>query len=145
MKRQQTIQFLITLLMAPVIMVAQEYRATILGQVVDSSQSAIPRATVKAIKPDTNFSKETVTNEQGIYTISGLDPGLYNLTITASGFQTTHRNSIVLQVAEKQNLKVTLEVGAVTQEVTVEGTQELVQSASASRVSCRNIPQRSSC
>ncbi|MBI4889282.1 MAG: TonB-dependent receptor [Acidobacteria bacterium] len=112
---------------------AQEYRATILGQVMDSSKSAVPKATVKATKQDTGISKETVSNEQGIYTIPGLDPGVYDITITASGFQTTRRNGIVLQVAEKLNLNISLEVGQISQEVTVTGEQELVQTASASR------------
>ena len=70
-------------------MVAQEYRATILGQVVDSCQSAIPRATVKAIKPDTNFSKETVTNEQGIYTVE------YEITDAVGLKRTTYKTDEV--------------------------------------------------
>ncbi|MBI5280395.1 MAG: carboxypeptidase regulatory-like domain-containing protein [Candidatus Solibacter usitatus] len=112
---------------------AQEYRATILGQVTDTSKSVIPKATVKATKQDTNLSKETITNEQGIYTLPSLDPGVYTVTVGSSGFQTTRRTDIVLQVAEKLNLNVVLEVGQITQEVTVVGEQELVQTASASR------------
>ncbi|MBI4875407.1 MAG: TonB-dependent receptor [Acidobacteria bacterium] len=112
---------------------AQEYRATILGQVSDASRAAVPRVAVKATKQDTNISNETVTNEQGIYTIPGLEPGMYTVTVTAAGFQTMRRTGIVLQVAEKLNLNVVLEVGQVTQEVTVVGEQELVQTATASR------------
>ncbi len=112
---------------------AQEYRASLLGQVSDASKSAVPNATVKATKQDTNVSKETVTNEQGIYTIPGLDPGVYTVTVTASGFQTVRRSEIVLQVAQKLSLPITMEGGAVTQEITVVGEQELVQTATASR------------
>lgn len=112
---------------------AQDYRATILGQVQDSTKSSVPNATVKATKVDTNVSKETVTNSAGVYTIVGLDPGRYNVVVTASGFQTVRRTDIILQTSEKLNLPITLEVGAVTQEITVVGEQELIQTATASR------------
>ena len=45
---------------------AQDFRANILGQVVDSSRAAIANAKVAATKDDTNFSRETVTNGEGI-------------------------------------------------------------------------------
>ena len=66
----------------------------------DSSKAAIPKVVVKATKQDTNVSNETVTNEQGIYTVPGLEPGVYTVTVTAAGFQTMRRTGIVLQVAE---------------------------------------------
>jgi hypothetical protein len=112
---------------------AQEYRATLLGQVVDGSKAAVPTAVVKATKQDTNVVKETLTNEQGIFSIIGLDPGVYTVTVSAQGFQTARRTDIVLQVAEKLNLPISLEVGAMTQEVTITGAQELIESATASR------------
>jgi hypothetical protein len=112
---------------------AQDFRATILGQVMDGQRAAVPNAAVKATKTDTNVTKETVTNTEGVYTLAGLDPGRYVVTITANGFQTVRRTDIVLQVAEKLNLPVTLDVGAVTQEITVVGDQELIQTATASR------------
>ncbi len=112
---------------------AQEYRATILGQVTDPSGAAIPNATVKATNEATNVSRETVTTAAGVYTLVGLEPGRYTVTVTASGFSTVVRSGIVLQVAEKLNLPIGMEVGAVTESVTVFGEQELIQTASASR------------
>ena len=112
---------------------AQDYRATLLGQVLDSTKSVIPRATVKATKVDTNATKETITNDAGIYTLVGLDPGRYTIVVTANGFQTTRRTDIVLQTSEKLNLTILLEVGSVSQEITVSGEQELIQTATASR------------
>ncbi len=112
---------------------AQDFRANILGQVSDQSRSAIPGATVRATKDDTNVSRETVTNAEGIYTLVGLDPGRYTVTITANGFTTVRRSGIVLQVAERLNLPISMEVGQVTESITVVGEQELIQTASASR------------
>jgi len=64
---------------------AQDFRATLLGQVLDSQGAAIPKATVKATKTDTNVTNETITNDEGIYTLPGLNPGRYTVTITAGG------------------------------------------------------------
>jgi hypothetical protein len=111
----------------------QDFRASILGLVQDSTGAAIPGASVKATKEDTNVSRDTVTNSSGLYTLVGLDPGRFTVTITANGFSTLKRTGIVLQVAEKLNLPVTLEVGQVTESVTVVGEQELIQTATASR------------
>ena len=112
---------------------AQEFRASILGEVRDSSGAAIPNATVKATKQDTNVSRETVTSAAGVYTLVGLDPGRYVVTVTASGFTTVQREGIVLQVAEKLNLSINMEVGQVTESVLVTAQQELIESTTASR------------
>jgi hypothetical protein len=111
----------------------QEFRATILGEVRDPSGAAIPNAVVRATKEDTNVSRETVTNNAGVYTLVGLDPGRYTITVTAQGFATVRREGIVLQVADKLNLPITMELGAVTESITVVGEQELIQTATASR------------
>jgi hypothetical protein len=112
---------------------AQEFRATILGTVTDPSGASVAGASVKATKDDTNVSRETKTTADGVYAVIGLDPGRYTVTISANGFQTLRRTDIVLQVAQKLNLNAKLEVGAVSQEVTVVGEQELIQTATASR------------
>ncbi len=111
----------------------QEFRATVLGLVQDPSGAAIVNASVKATKEDTNVTRETVTSSAGVYTLVGLDPGRYTVTITAEGFTTVRRAGIILQVAEKLNLPVTLEVGQVAESVTVVGEQELITTATASR------------
>ncbi|MBL8228003.1 MAG: TonB-dependent receptor [Bryobacterales bacterium] len=112
---------------------AQDYRATVLGYVLDASRSPVPGATIKATKEDTNVSREAQTSPAGLYTISGLDPGRYTITVSANGFTTQRRTGIVLLTADKVNLTFTLEVGAVTQEITVVGEQELINTATASR------------
>lgn len=112
---------------------SQEYRATILGEVVDPAKAPVPNATVRATKEDTNVSRETVTNDRGVYSIGGLDPGTYTIVVTADGFQTERRTGIVLQTADKLNLMFNLQIGTVAQEITIVGEQELIQTATASR------------
>ena len=112
---------------------AQEYRATLLGTVTDPSGAPIPGAIVRAVKADTNVPRETVTNIGGFYTLIGLDPAEYTVTVTANGFKTVINSRIVLQTAQKLNLPLKLEVGQMMQEVTVVGEQELIETTTASR------------
>jgi len=112
---------------------AQDFRATITGQVKDPSGAPIVNANVKAVKEGTNETKETKTNAEGLYTLTYLDPGRYAVEITSQGFSTLNRTGIVLLTADKLNLSVTLEVGQVTQAITVVGEQELIQTQTAAR------------
>ena len=112
---------------------AQEFRASILGQVTDPTGATIAGVKVRATKTDTNVSREVETTSEGFYNLPGLDPGRFTVTLTKEGFQTVRRTEIVLQVAEKLQLSVRMELGSVTQEVTVVGEQELIQTATASR------------
>ena len=75
---------------------AQEFRATVKGQVADTSQAALPGATVTVQNLDTNEVATATTNDQGNYTIPFLRPGLYTLTVEMSGFQTTTRKDMRL-------------------------------------------------
>ncbi|MGH9660790.1 MAG: carboxypeptidase regulatory-like domain-containing protein, partial [Bryobacteraceae bacterium] len=111
----------------------QDSRATLTGQVSDPSGSAVPGAVVKAVHADTNVAKETQTNQTGLYTLPYLDPGTYTVNVTASGFKDLRHAGIVLRVADRQNLPLRLELGAVTEQVTVTGEQELIQTTTASR------------
>ena len=66
---------------------AQEFRATIKGTVADTSQAALPGATVTVQNQDTNEVATATTNNEGAYTIPFLRPGVYTLTVEMGGFQ----------------------------------------------------------
>ena len=112
---------------------AQDFRASLSGKVTDPSGAVVPNATVKALNRQTNVSKETKTSSEGFYTIPYLDPGQYDVEAVAPGFQTVKRESVVLEVADKQNLPFQLIVGQTTQEVTITATQEIIQTSTADR------------
>ena len=108
----------------------QDFRATITGQVTDSSKSAVPNADVKATNLANNELKETKANSSGYYSLPYLNPGTYKVDVSAPGFQTLIREGIILQVADKLNLPLVLQVGQMTQEVTVVGEQAVIQTCS---------------
>lgn len=112
---------------------AQDFRANLLGQVSDASGAVIPNATVKAVNVDTNITTEVKSTTNGFYNLPYLAPGVYNIEVMAPGFKQLRRTGIVLQVADKVELPLRLEVGDLTQEVTVVGQQELLDTATASR------------
>src|SRR5215471_6986178 len=85
---------------------AQEFRATLTGTVTDPTGAAIPNATVKAVNTATNTASETKTNNDGLYTIPLLEPGVYNVDFSANGFQLLKRDSITLAVGQRATLTV---------------------------------------
>src|SRR5215510_6330809 len=112
---------------------AQDFRATITGTVSDQSGSAIAGAKVRAVQRNTNQAIEVDTNQEGRYTLPYLQPSSYDIEVTAPGFHKTKRENLTLMVAEKVDLPFQLEVGQMTQEITVTAeATELIRTADAS-------------
>jgi hypothetical protein len=111
---------------------AQEFRATVRGQILDTSNAALPGATVTMTNTATNEVASTVTNAEGNYTIPFLRPGTYQMTVELQGFQPQTRSGIVLQVNQTATINVTLGVGALTEEVNVTA-ETLLETSNASR------------
>ena len=112
---------------------AQDFRATLSGQVTDPSHAAIPGANVKATNLNNNAVKEAKTNIGGFYTLPYLDPGDYAVEVTAAGFQSVKRDSVTLRVADKVSLPFELTVGQMTQVFTVTAQQEVLDTGTADR------------
>jgi hypothetical protein len=112
---------------------AQEVRASITGIVADPSGAPVVGATVTATNVTQNTSNSTTTNEAGTYNIPFLPPGSYRLSVKAQGFKTLVRENITLQAQDRARLDVTLEVGDLTQSVTVSADVSLLQTETASR------------
>jgi hypothetical protein len=112
---------------------AQEFRATIRGQVVDSSQGALPGATVTVQNTETNEVVTATTNQEGTYTIPFLRPGLYTLSVEMPGFQKHSRTDMRLEVNQTATVNVTLNVAGVAEEVNVTSETPLLETSNAMR------------
>jgi Carboxypeptidase regulatory-like domain/TonB-dependent Receptor Plug Domain len=112
---------------------AQEFRATVKGQVVDSSNAALPGATVSVQNTDTNEVATATTNQEGNYTIPFLRPGQYTLTVEMSGFQKYTRTAMRLEVNQTATINVQLGVAGVAEEVTVLSEAPLLETSNANR------------
>jgi len=94
---------------------------SITGTVKDPSGAAIPGAAVVVASPERGITRNTTTNSTGDYNESALPEGSYNVIVTANGFKKFQAKNVKLDVAEKARVDVSLQVGAATTEVVVEG------------------------
>lgn len=111
---------------------AQETRGQILGRVTDQSGAIVVRATVKAVNTATNVATTASTNESGDYVLPFLIPGAYNVSVQMAGFRDFLQEGILLRVADKATVNITLQVGQASERIVVEGTAPLVESSTAS-------------
>jgi hypothetical protein len=96
-----------------------QYRAGIQGVVVDAKGALVPGATVTLTSLETNISRGAETAGDGVFTISSLAPGRYSLTVEKNGFKKKVVQDVIVAAEQMQSLTVSLEVGEVTQSVTV--------------------------
>ncbi|MBI1354924.1 MAG: TonB-dependent receptor plug domain-containing protein [Acidobacteria bacterium] len=94
--------------------------ATVTGIVTDAADAVIPGATVAIMNTGTGISREITTGPAGSYTITSLQPGQYELTVVSEGFSTYIQQGIELQTGQTLRADVRLELGQVTESVTVD-------------------------
>jgi len=113
---------------------AQDFRASITGQVTDSAHAVIPGAAITAVSVETRQSYTTKSDKQGAYSLLYLLPGTYTVTIKAESahFQTMVYNKIILNSSQQMGLNVTLTPGNVAQEVVVTADSVDLDTVSAS-------------
>ena len=98
---------------------AQETRSAIFGRVSDQQNATIPAATVVVTNADTNTTMTLSTNETGYYEANLLIAGNYRITVEKPGFRKLIRSGIVLPISARVELNVTLQLGDVTDSVSV--------------------------
>lgn len=110
---------------------AQVTNATLVGTITDPSGGALPGVTVTARNVDTGFTRTVPTNETGAYRLEFLPVGRYSVEAVLSGFKTEIRSGIVLAVNDSVRIDLTLQLGAVSETVTVEQPTPLVNTVTA--------------
>jgi hypothetical protein len=114
----------------PLCALAQETRGNISGTVRDP-QGVVPGASITITNVDTNISQHLVTNESGYYEAPLLNPGNYSVTVEMTGFRKATRASIALGVGQQVSVPFTLEVGAISEEITVRAETPLLDTTTA--------------
>jgi hypothetical protein len=110
---------------------AQYTTAEISGVVKDAQGAVIRGATVTATQVASGFNVERVSDAAGRFLLAGLPVGDYVLSVAREGFKTFTERGLVLQVSQKVDIPVTLQVGQVTDAVTVTGMIPLLQTVNA--------------
>jgi hypothetical protein len=112
---------------------AQDSHGSMVGQVTDSTQAVIPSAVVRATRTETNQSIETKTDEAGYFALAFLPAGNYKVEVSAQGFKTLIRENVALEADDTLSLPMILEIGKVSEHVTVSSDADKVQTSTASR------------
>ena len=99
--------------------VAQTERGTISGVVRDTTGAAVPGVAVKVINTATNVAANVVSSGSGTYSAVNLQPGVYRVEATLTGFQTSNVTGITLPAGGTVRVDVTLNLGAVTESLDV--------------------------
>ena len=97
------------------------------GTVTDTSGAVLPGADVVAKADETGTTLTAVTNERGIFNIPGMPIGRYTVTVSLQGFKTVALSDIRLNTATAAEVSVKLELGQLTETVTVKSGTEVVQ------------------
>ncbi|MDE0263342.1 MAG: TonB-dependent receptor [Bryobacterales bacterium] len=119
------------LLMGAAIGLAQT-NATLTGTVSDASGAVIPGAEIVIMNMETGESYTTATNETGSYTIPFIKPGTFELIVTTAGFKQYTREGIRLDTASSARADAVMELGEVTESVTVEADVPLLKTENSS-------------
>jgi hypothetical protein len=111
------------------------------GTVVDTSGAVIPGADVAAKHLGTGVVTNAVSNAEGVFSLASLRIGTYTVTVTLQGFKTVVIENVVLNSAAPTAVKATMEVGGVSEQVTVSSASEIVQTQSATVAQTINTNQ----
>ncbi|HXJ93259.1 MAG TPA: carboxypeptidase regulatory-like domain-containing protein [Terriglobia bacterium] len=119
------------LLFAPGLNFAQVYYGGIAGSVTDPSGASVPGVSVTITNKGTQTVFHTTTNEIGSYHVGQLVPGVYSVRAESTGFQTSITDDVKVDVGTDSTVNVTMQVGQVTQEVTVGAKAPVLETTNA--------------
>ncbi len=120
--------------------------AAVTGLVTDPNGRSVPGVIVLITNLGTNIVSRTVTNDQGIYRVPSLQPGIYRMTLDKDGFKSIVKSGVELHVQDVASINFELQVGSVNETVTVEAgglsinTTDATVSTVVDRQFAENLP-----
>ncbi len=116
--------------------------STITGVVSDSGGGVLPGATVVVASNATGTKSEAVTNTNGAYSVPALSAGVYTITVSLAGFKTRVISDVRVQLGVPTTLNATLDVGELTETITVSGASaELINTLTPAVTATMNVDQ----
>ena len=112
---------LLWLLLFSTSLLAQTFRGTILGTVIDPQGAVVAGAKVTVHNVNTGLERTTQTSADGSYSLPELPIGTYTVTVTQSGFQTAVTSNVAVNVAAERRVDVVFRTGKVSETVEVSG------------------------
>ncbi len=121
---------LLVLALASGPVLGQADRAVIQGTVVDSTGALLPGVEIVATNVQTGVVTRGLTNDVGNYSLINLPIGTYQVAFALPGFKTSERTDFTVTTGQRARLDVTLEVGELTETITISATSALIASDS---------------
>jgi hypothetical protein len=110
----------------------QGFQGGLRGAIKDTG-GVIPGVEVTLTNERTNIARSTVTNERGEYVFTQIDPGSYFLKATLTGYKTIERREIPIGTQQFLTMDLTMEVGAIEENITVTGQSPIIETSNASQ------------
>ena len=132
--RRTAVALLLALVAVPVFAQSQATTAEVSGRVVDAQGGVLPGVTVTVRNEANGYVRSAVTNEQGLYSLPLLPPGIYEVSMELAGFASTQRRS-QLTVGASVTLNQTMQLTGIAETVTVSAASPLVETSASIRTS----------
>jgi Carboxypeptidase regulatory-like domain len=110
---------------------AQVLYGSIVGTVTDAQGAHVPGATVTIVNKETNLTRDTVTNEEGTYSLTNVLQGTYDVKVSLTGFREAVRTSVPVSIGQISRVDMALQVGTLSETVTVASAAQLLQTDKA--------------
>jgi hypothetical protein len=111
---------------------AQQTTGNISGRILDDQGAAVPGVTVTGRNTETGFTRSDVSDGEGIYRLTALPVGTYDLTAELQGFTKVESKGIVLSVGQTLEVGMSLKVASLQEAITVTGETPLIETGSSS-------------
>src|SRR5688572_28620373 len=108
------------------VLAQQAAKATLTGTITDPNGDRVPGVSVTATQTATGISRKTVSNDDGLYVLTDLAPGEYEVRMELKGFATRLSTNVALQVGQTVTLNAPLEVAAITGKTALVGSAPLI-------------------
>jgi hypothetical protein len=119
----------------------QSTTGSLTGVITDPQGAIVSGATVTLTNSETRIETRTTSNDQGDFVFPQVPPGRYLLGVEATNFKKALATDLIIEVGKNSRTTVVLEVGSVTEQVTITATQDIVNSSSPTLTSVINTRQ----
>ena len=130
-RKSSVVSALLVLVLSAAPLLFGQATTALSGTITDPSGAAIPTATVTITNSQSGALRSTISNERGFYQFPQTAPGTYEIKAEATGFRSAIQTGVELLVGTPTTLDVEMEVGAVTEVVTVEADALTVNTTDA--------------
>ena len=117
---------LVVLLLSASPLFAQQGTADLRGRVIDQQGAVLPGVTIVVRHQESGLFRETITGTDGSFLVSAITPGVYIVSAELSGFKKYEQRDVRVEVGRTQQVELKLEVGGLTESVTVTGESPIV-------------------